>query len=215
VLNGLPGEVPTEVVDLQALGLGEISIGGSHLELGAMARLQDLVDSEVVPWMLRDLARREEPNTIRNAATVGGLVATANPESELLAGLLVFAATVTIARSEGSEQKRLGGVLADRASLAGGIITAVSIERTGTAAAERTARTPADRPIVAVVGRRTEVGTQLAMTGVADTPVLVDPDEVGSLEPPSDFRGSAEYRQTLAAVLAARVVARLEDGGSS
>ncbi len=45
------------------------------------------------------LRGREAPNTIRNAATIGGTVGTADPESELLAGLLAYGATVTLART--------------------------------------------------------------------------------------------------------------------
>jgi CO/xanthine dehydrogenase FAD-binding subunit len=47
------------------------------------------------------------------------------------------------------------------------------------------------------------------MTGVAVTPVLVDRDDLGSLQPPGDFRGSPDYRRQLAGVLTGRVLARL------
>jgi CO/xanthine dehydrogenase FAD-binding subunit len=40
---------------------------------------------------------------------------------------------------------------------------------------------------------------------VAPTPVLVDDGSIDALDPPGDYRGSAEYRRHLAAVLSARV----------
>jgi carbon-monoxide dehydrogenase medium subunit/putative selenate reductase FAD-binding subunit len=47
----------------------------------------------------------------------------------------------------------------------------------------------------------------LALCGVAPTPVLVDPDNIkGVINPPGDFRGSAEYRRHMAAILAQRVI---------
>lgn len=210
VLNAQPDQDPIDVVDLQELGLDDVSPSGERLEIGAMTRLQALADHHLVPAVVRDLARREAPSTLRNAATVGGTVGAADPESELLAGLLTYEATVTVVHSIGSESIALDELLADRSHLGLGIITSVSIAVDGDAAAERTGRTPADRPIVLAVGRRTGEGAlRLALTGVAATPVLVDPAAIAALEPPSDFRGSSGYRKHLAGVLVGRVLARL------
>lgn len=197
---------PTEVVDLQALGLDTLQSEGGRLEIGAMVRLQALVDGERVPPVLRELARREGASTIRNAATVGGTVAAADPESELVAGLLAYDASVIIARSSGLDEVRLEHLLADRALLDGGIITSLSLPTDGRAVAERSGRTPADRPIVMAVARLSEAGElRVAMTGVAATPVLEDPDSLDAVDPPSDFRGSSDYRRELARTLARRV----------
>lgn len=210
VINGLPDEDPVDVVDLQALELDELEPAGDGLRIGAMVRLSDLADSDLVPALLRDLARREAPNTLRNASTVGGTVAAADAESELLAGLLAFEATVSIAHAIGSDSIPLDELLAERSRLGLGIITGVTIDVGGDAAAERTGRTPADRPIVMAVGRRAEDGTLvLALTGIDKTPVLVNPGDISGVKPASDFRGSAEYRTELARVLTARVLARL------
>ena len=56
-------------------------------------------------------------------------------------------------------------------------------------------------------------GFRVALTGVAATPVLVDPSALDSLDPPGDFRGSPEYRREVAGVLTKRVIAQL--GGDS
>jgi carbon-monoxide dehydrogenase medium subunit len=210
VVNGRPEEAPTDVVDLQALGLDAIRADGDRLELGSMVRLSDLAASDLAPALLRDLAKREAPNTLRNAATVGGTIAAADPESELLAGLLAFEATVTVVQSIGSESIPLDELLADRSRLGLGIITSAVVEVGGDAVAERTGRTPADRPIVTAVARRAEDGSvRLALTGVDKTPVLVDPAALDGLEPPADFRGSTVYRKELAGVLARRTMNRL------
>jgi len=209
-LNADPGVDPFEVVDLQALGLDGITTVGASVAIAAMTRLQDVGDNEVVPPLLRNLAHREGPNTLRNAATIGGVVASADPESELLAGLLVHEAAVVVTTQEGSTELSLGDLLHDRRALRGGVITSVKAAKGGVSAADRTGRTPADRPIVAVIGRRTEDGrTLVAVTGVASTPVLVELDQVDALQPAGDFRGSSEYRRALARVLVDRVVSRL------
>ena len=85
-------------------------------------------------------------------------------------------------------------------------MTTIASQATGVA----TARTPADTPIVAALGRRTDEGAlRLALTGVAATPVLVDADHLDALDPPGDFRGTPAYRRHLAAVLTARVAEEL------
>ena len=61
-----------------------------------------------------------------------------------------------------------------------------------------------DRAIVAAFARTTPDGRRVALTGVAATPVLVQPDD--ELHPAGDFRGSSEYRRVLADVLMTRVV---------
>jgi len=212
-VNAHPDRKPVTAVDLQALELSGIDTDGESTRIGATTRLQDLVDSSLVPAVLRDLARREAPNTIRNASTVGGTIGTADPESELLAGLLAFEAVVTLARSGSTTEHALGGILDNPTLLNGAIMTSVSIPSNGLAAADRTGRTPMDRPIVMAVAHRGHDGSvRLAMTGVAALPIIVDPDQIASLDPPSDFRGSTDYRRSLATVLADRVLTTVTGG---
>jgi probable selenate reductase FAD-binding subunit len=195
------------VLDLQDLGLDSIAPDADRLAIGAMVRLRDIAESDLVPLMLRELALREAPNTIRNAATIGGTVATADPEGELVAGMLVYEAAVTITGAGGETTIGLDDYLATRPR---GIITGISVATGGEAAADRTGRTPADRPIIMAVARRASGGILLALTGVASTPLLIDPADVDDLVPPADFRGSTEYRAHLATVLAARAIAGVE-----
>jgi len=79
----------------------------------------------------------------------------------------------------------------------------VTVATDGTSFAARAGRTRADKPIVAVVARLTPGGElRRAASGVAATPILLG--NLDELEPPSDFRGSAEFRRALAVTLAAR-----------
>lgn len=200
-----------EVVDLQALGLDGIARAGERLVLGAMTSLQAIVDAAAAPALLREAAHREGPNTFRNQGTIGGAMAGADPESELLAALLVLDVEVKVQTLAGSRTLALPAFLADvRAALAGGIITAVSLATEGVTASDRVARTPADKPIVAAVARKTPEGRiSLALCGVARTPILVAPDQVAGIDPPADFRGSSEYRREMAVLLAKRVLSQV------
>ncbi len=147
------------VVDLQAVGLDEVEVETDRIVLGAIIRLQTIVSHPATPDLLRETALQEGPNTLRNAGTIGGVVVGADWESELLAALLVYDAEVTIESLAGTKMLRLPAFLEDvKGSLAGGLLTKVSLAKEGVTAAERVARTPADRAIIAVVGRKNAQG---------------------------------------------------------
>ncbi|MFA6298399.1 MAG: FAD binding domain-containing protein [Nocardioides sp.] len=204
-LNGGSSAEQVEVVDLQALDLDGIRPEtGDALRIGAMSTLQEVVDSDQVPGVVREAARREQPSTLRAQGTVGGCVATGHGESELLAALLVHEAVVHVDTSVGTETVPLERLLDDLPLGDGRVVTALTIHTAGATAAAHTARTPADRAIVAAFARSTGDGRRFALTGVAPTPVLVQPGD--ELHPVGDFRGSSDYRRALAEVLLARVV---------
>ncbi len=203
VVNAQPTDVAA-VIDLQALGLSGIERDGDHLRIGATTTLKAISDGPAVPTTLRDLARRELPSGLRERATLGGTIAAGDAESELLTALLAFGAILEIVDRDGTRSVDIPSFFAAPT----GIIVAVDIPGTGTAATERTGRTPMDRPIVCAVSHRAPDGTvRLALGGVSDTPVTVDPAGIDDLEPPGDFRGSSAFRKHLAKVLAKRVIA--------
>lgn len=211
-LNANMPEMVDEVVDLQAVGLTNIDYTGKALSLGAMVRLQSIVSDDRTPALLREAARREGPNTLRNVATIGGTVASPYKDSELLAALLVFDAEVKVQASDDTKKIPLVDFLLDvPTALSGGLVTSVSLASMGKTASARVGRTPADKPIVAALARLGEDNKiRLALTGVANTPVLVNPDNVkAAINPTGDFRGSTEYRRQMAATLAKRVVSEL------
>lgn len=207
------GETVEAVIDLQALGLTELAADSQSLTAGAMVTLQTLVNSDATPSLLRESALYEGPNTFRHMGTIGGSIISANKESEFVAALLVFEAQITLQTLSGSRTLALADFLKDIPSaLAGGLITAVSIATGGKTASARVARTPLDSPIVAALARRSADGsTRLALCGVANMPVLIDPASniKAAVNPPADFRGSTEYRRQMAATLSRRVLEEL------
>lgn len=200
------------LIDLQALGLSGLDAPApATLVVGATTRLSDFATDEHVPVWLRDLARRELPSSLRTLATIGGTVIAGGPHSVLLAGLLACDAVVTLVTASGSEETALDDLLAELAtqgqSVHRSILTSIRLDVSGTANVQSTARTTADVPIVACVARRMADGVRTTMSGVANTVVIVE--DVATLTPPADFRGSTEYRRHLARVLQARAISEL------
>ena len=92
------------VVDLAGLGLHRIEATGDLLRIGATATLSDVcshqVAGEVAGGILRCTARFEGPVNLRNAATVGGVVVSAEMDSEFYASLLALGASVIVSDGE-------------------------------------------------------------------------------------------------------------------
>jgi carbon-monoxide dehydrogenase medium subunit len=196
------------LVDLQALDLSGVHAPSpATLVVGATTRLSDFSTDGRVPAWLRDLARRELPSSLRTLATIGGTVIAGGPHSVLLAGLLACDAVVTVVSAGGSDEVALAELLADPLSVQQRIVTSVRLDVSGAANVQSTARTTADIPIVACVARRTTNGVRTTMSGVANTVVSVE--DVASLDPPADFRGSSDYRRHLARILRARAITEL------
>jgi CO/xanthine dehydrogenase FAD-binding subunit len=214
LIANLPRDVEA-VVDLQAVGLTQVLYAADSITLGAMVRLQTIVDEEEAPRLLRQMAHREGPNTFRRAASVGGVLVGADPDSELLATFLVLEAEVTVQTLEGTRNLMLPDFLADvTGSLAGGLVTAVSLRNSGRTAHASVSRTPKDKPIVAAIARLDVAGTlHLALCGVAATPISVDPHHLDDLAPPDDFLGSSSYRRQMAKTLSQRVLSELLSEG--
>lgn len=217
----LAGDVEGAVVDLQAAGLNQIDWADGILHVGATATLTELAaaltEKEDGPsGLLKQAIHRAGPNTYRNAATLGGTIASRIPDSELLAALLVLEATLHLANGETlSLMDYLAA--AERPST---LITAVTIPwSAGQGRSERVARTPADYPIVSItLWRPVEGPPRLAATGLGERPFRLPEAEANlpdieaaaaaaqaANQHPGDFRGSTAYRAEMAAVLTRRV----------
>jgi probable selenate reductase FAD-binding subunit len=229
---GIPAD---HVIDLQSLGLNQIEAGEGLLTVGATCTLSDFAavlarenPSEPASVLLQEAIHHEGPNTYRNAATVGGSIASRLPDSELLAALLALEARLSFASSSNSGETSLAAYLntGDPSAL----ITSVQIPWIdGRGAVARVARTPADYPIVSIAAWHPSSGSvRLAATGLGPYPerlyaaenVLsgeLDQDAVDAaaavvkenIHHPGDFRGDTAYRAQMGEVLARRVLLEL------
>ena len=207
-LNANEDTEPLHLVDLQSLALKGIASSNGKLKIGSMTTLHEIMKNSDCPDLIRLSSRSESPSTLRTLATIGGTIASGDSDSQLIASLLVHDAEVTILNSSDGELSiPLQEVLIKPEGLESELIMSIDIATDGEFILEATGRTPADTPIVSVAARRCSDGDRMAVTGVAPTPVLVDPENpTVSLQPPSDFRGDSEYRMHLVKILASRAL---------
>ncbi|HEX6385779.1 MAG TPA: FAD binding domain-containing protein [Anaerolineae bacterium] len=236
LLAGETGKALAGVVDLQDLGLNQIKwqreVTLPRLHLGAMTRLADLASFLDQPeaaagptWLLQTAIQRAGPNTYRNAATAGGIIASRLPDSELLAALLLLEATLTLRTPEETTMSLIDYL--DAGERPPGLITDVTIPWTeGEGSSHRVARTPADTPIVAIMcWQPAGSAPRLAATGLGERPFRLTEAEAilaagitdttveqaaaaaqAANRHPGDFRGDDAYRAKMAAVLTRRVL---------
>jgi CO/xanthine dehydrogenase FAD-binding subunit len=223
------------VIDLSGLGLDHIERHADTLRLGPMATLATVTEDEtcrsLANGILAQTARRDAAVNVRNAATVGGTVVVAPVDSEFILALLALAAELDIrsAQSEQTVTQSLDRFLADPvAALDGGLVTQVRLHlpQRATGGLARVGRTPSDHPIVAAVAVVTGdmPAARIALGGVTLRSLVVElkpaqPDAgsllgqeaavtqaIATAEPYADFRGTAEYRRAMGALMAVRAL---------
>ncbi len=210
---------PFAVVDLQNLGLGAIRQQGSAFEIGAAAHLETLLTAPGIQPELSRVIRLEANHNLRQQASVAGTLVSADGRSPFAAAMLALDAQLTLL--PGDTVVPLGDLFNARTSiLPGRLITALSIQRRASLAYESVARTPADRPILAVAIARWPSGRlRVVVGGFGHAPRLaLDAPEPGGVPfavesvcaNATDAWASAEYRLAVGPVLARRALETLE-----
>ena len=204
------------VVDLQALGLDNLSKSGDRLEIGATVTLQTLLESSHTPAALKAALMLESPLNLRTMGTVAGTLVTCDGRSPFAVVMLALDAKLTL--SPGAGQIALGNYLPSRiggvSNRSNKLITRIEIPLNVKLAFESVARTPADKPIVCAALAQWPSGrARLALGGYGNAPALaLDGTAPNDLEAAArnayadagDAWASREYRSEIAAVLARR-----------
>jgi CO/xanthine dehydrogenase FAD-binding subunit len=133
------------VVDLRNLGLDRIESAGDLIKIGATATLQRILEVELkLPDKLREVCKLEAGWNIRNKATVGGVIMSADGRSPLLALLLALDARVI--QEPGGMILALNDLLDHRQEVK--LITEIQFDTPSELRYKQVSRAPADFPLV-------------------------------------------------------------------
>jgi aerobic carbon-monoxide dehydrogenase small subunit len=178
--------VVPNVVDLIGLGLSGVSVEDEDLLIGAVTPVLDVAGAPAAHALSAGLlplaSRLALPSRIlRGMATVGGEAIAADPDSELVAALLVLNAVFLVAHPDEPREspalRFLSG--ADKDLQGGGVLRAVLIPGAPDGASlERVAALPSLPPIVAVAATTTMSGDKLARVRIAVTGLVGPPARV-------------------------------------
>lgn len=211
------------VVDLDKLGLDQIEIQSGTVRIGAATRIQRLLDPDLeLPAQLRRAARFEASLNLRNMATLGGTIMTADARSPLLLVLLALQASVSIS-GEASEVP-LDKILDDRMTAETPfLIERIAFDLPEDLHYEYVARSPADRPLVSAAAAAPAAGKKysIAIGGYGERPQMLDPVAGDAVEAASqqaarrysdagDAFASAEYRSEVVSILVERVLEEVQ-----
>ncbi|NMB88741.1 MAG: hypothetical protein GYA17_10295, partial [Chloroflexi bacterium] len=203
---------------------------GSRLAIGAQTSLQSIAQSPLLQQyangLLAEAAYASAALGLRNAAVLGGALAESDGPPELVLALLAAGAEVILRTAmEVGHTLTLDNYLATRrAGDRTGILVEVLLPAGETyGALQRVARTPHDQAIVAAAAVADSSGRlRLALSSWSQERLLLEAAPPGrtpealaglanqarqSCRPQGDYRGSAEYRSEMAAVLARRAAA--------
>jgi aerobic carbon-monoxide dehydrogenase medium subunit len=220
-----------DLEDLRSIGFGP----GGMLEIGAMVTYAQLVSSsevEVARPILGEVAATIADVQVRNRGTIGGNVCVSDPTNHLPPLLTALDARFTIRgsggeRTVGAEEFFQGvyltavgeGELLTKVHVppaipgAGDGFAAVTIGKHGTCIVDAAASISEGglRVVIGCVAptpvRATAMEEQLSGGDLSEESVRAAAHGLGgTLDPPSDVHGSAEYRRALAETLAVRAV---------
>lgn len=225
VLNQ-PTQSTFAVVDLQALGLDQLSIAGNLLHIGATTRLQDLLDSQntdlaLLPEALRKSILLEGSHNLRQLATVAGALISGDGRSPFAVVMLALDCQLRIA--PGDEIMAYGELVAlPERSINRRLVTRITIPVNVRLAFNYVARSPADLPIVCCAVCIWPSGrTRVALGGYGTSPILsydgteshgADIAAQNTYHEAGDQWASREYRREVAGILTRRSIAELGGG---
>ncbi|NMB87107.1 MAG: hypothetical protein GYA17_02030 [Chloroflexi bacterium] len=174
---------PVAVVDLQALGLDDIVRTGEQLRVGATTTLQAFYQSDTVPEMWQEIARREAALNKRNAATAAGTLASGDGRSWWANAMLAVDARLVWLPGEIEQAFGDWLPLRNQPPAAGLLISRIVLPLNVQLFYDSVERTPASPPELVVMMARWPSGrSRVVLGGYAAHPILIldGPDAAGA-----------------------------------
>jgi CO/xanthine dehydrogenase FAD-binding subunit len=203
------------VVDVRRLGLDSITREGQMLKIGAATTLQQLVDCEDTPQLLRESILREAQVNLRQMVTVAGTLVSCDGRSPFVTALLALDPRLQFAGDDSGLP--LGDFLPLRRSVQRSrLILGIEFALNTELQFEMVARSPMDRPVVCAAVTSWPSGrTRVTLGGWGDAPILaMDGPEAGgavaaargAFRSAGDEWASASYRMDVVGKLVQRIL---------
>jgi CO/xanthine dehydrogenase FAD-binding subunit len=232
---------PTTLVDLAAIaGLSEISSENGCVRIGAMTTQRTAELSPVVRErlpLLCDALTHVGHAVIRNAGTIGGSIAHADPSAEIPLAMVALGAMIDVDGPKGSRSVDAADFFVGAFTTAlnpGELVTSVTVpvSQLRWAFTELARRSGDFALAMAAVGLSRDgdrcTQARIALGGVDSRPIRAEEAEAvlagkvidetvaaeaaraatADISPPSDIHGSAAYRKRVATVLVQRAILR-------
>lgn len=223
-LNATPTKTDKIVaISLAGLGLNVVARDGEGVRIGALTKLQVLLDNGATPPTLKQAIGFIYSRNVRNQATLGGEIASTKEESPLAPALLALQAQLLL--GDGKTVALEDYLRSDRSAL----IQSVIIPDAGIlCATNKVSRSAAGLNVLtAAVSIPAPGKVLISLDGVAAHPMrLRDVESSGltgealekavaaAIQPKADLRGSVEYKRYIAGVVVADLLAACSKKGA-
>ncbi|MBQ3356834.1 MAG: FAD binding domain-containing protein [Oscillospiraceae bacterium] len=184
-----------DLIDINGLVDSTIDVKDGKLHIGALATLQDVVESPLVPAFIKEAAKFCSSFEKRNAATVGGNLALRRDDSYLAAAMCAAEATLLLYTSEGETERPVAEFLKCTCTP---IIEAVVLDADRTGWVKRFGNTAASHAalIAAQSGGVYALTVHGSGLAVGDSPAICE-----TLDYKDDLTGGADYKKYLAKIV--------------
>lgn len=189
-------ESSAELIDINNLGFNDIYAKDGKLYIGSGVTFQDLKDSPIVPDFIRESAGFCTSFQRRNAATIGGNIATKRSDSYLLPSLLSANATLLIECEKGEVEKTLLEYIGKSDCKA--VIKYIIIPEGRKGWARRISRSSSSHSTL--IASHSEDLYSLSVSG-SKVAVGTSPDIYKDILYVDDLEGSADYKRYLSSVI--------------
>jgi aerobic carbon-monoxide dehydrogenase medium subunit len=182
---------PTTLVDIAALELGDVGIRDGELRIGALATYDELLRRGDLPQALREAVQAVGDVQVRNAGTIGGALAHADPACDVAAAVLALHGRIVVRSPSGAREASADGFFEGPFATAldqQELITEIVIPLDGGRSAYVSFEDRASGYPLAGAAVHFNGTTTVALTGYGSHPRIVDGDPGDVLGPDPDHR---------------------------
>ncbi|MBP7653027.1 FAD binding domain-containing protein [Candidatus Dependentiae bacterium] len=214
------------VISIENLGFDKLIAKNDYIEIGSSVTIQNLIESEISPLLLKSAAKQIVNRNIRNIATIGGNIGSNKSCSNLLPGLICLDANLTIATASGKSDipvleyisKEINDLIIKinvpkknlnrKFALKNYTRNSTDISIITSSVSLFLKNEVIESPIIAVGGVGKHIIRLTSIENLISQKKLPEKSEIENeikkcINPISDFRGSSEFKKHIAAVFTA------------